>query len=150
MAPFVAQRTYSGSHTTIKLQSLLLLLGMDLSDKALRAEFDTKWKPIFSKMLETPDLIIPLDVSEINDAFVEHSFSIGTEYLERTVSYIWHHVSNKAKLSSYSIGTRSRKIQHRHSEVLKPGSPEDIDKLPPKTACNKAASGVVSKFRVIM
>ena len=111
------------------------LKGSDLPWKELVNELDTKWKPIFRKMAEALGLVIP---AEVDDEFVQTSFHVATEYLKATVSYIWIRAKDEGQLSKYTIGTWSRKVAR--SEILKHGTPEDKERLPPSTARNKEDS----------
>jgi len=76
--------------------------------------------------------------AEVDDEFVQTSFHIATEYLKATVSYIWIWAKDEGQLSKYTIGTWSRKVAR--SEILKHGTPEDKERLPPSTARNKEDS----------
>ena len=125
-------KTVVYNNKTFKTKPFHMMKGTDLP-KSLRAEFDTKWKPIFKKMMEAPGLIVP-DV--VDEAFVQSSFVAATEYLKSTVSYIWKKAKDEGQLSKYSIGTWSRKVAR--SEIMKWGMEDDKAKLPPSTAYNKA------------
>ncbi len=63
------------------------LKGSDLPWKELVNELDSKWKPIFWKIMEVEayGLVIP---TEVDADFVQSSFSVATNYLKLTVSYI--------------------------------------------------------------
>ncbi len=105
---------------------------MALPNAKLATELDIKWKPIFRKMIDAPGVKpIPDDVDE---TFVQSSFTIATEYLKSTLSYIWKNAKDEAQVGKYSIATWSKKVAC--SEILKHGTPEDIVHLPSKTACN--------------
>lgn len=105
----------------------------DLPRKELVNELDTKWKPIFRKMMEAPGLVIP---AEVDEDFVQSSFCAATNYIKSTVSYIWIRAKDKGQISKYTIGTWSRKVAC--SEILKHGTAEDKARLPPSSARNKA------------
>ena len=125
-------KTVVYNNKTFKTKPFHKMKGSEIP-KSLRAEFDTKWKPIFKKMMETPRLVVP-DV--IDESFVQSSFVAATEYLKSTVSYIWKKAKDEGQLSKYSIGTWSRKVAR--SEIMKWGMEDDKAKLPPSTAYNKA------------
>lgn len=109
------------------------LKGCDLHSKQLQDEHKLNWKPIFSKMMEAPGLNIPKDVKDIDEAFVESSYALATEYLKSCFSYIFK--SPDGLINSYTLGTWSYKI--KRSVVLKMGTANDIAKLPPETKYNK-------------
>jgi len=107
--------------------------GTDLPSDKLRTELKTKWKPIFMKMMEAPGLEIPTELKDIDEAFVQSSFEIATEYLKSCFSFMFK--ASEKQVDAYTIGNWSHKICY--SEVRKHGTAEDIAKLPPPTARNK-------------
>lgn len=95
-----------------------------------RKIYHNEWKPIFLKMMETPGLVIPEQVSE---QFITESFERATEHLKNNFSYIFE--SPPDVVAGYRLGTWSKKT--KYSQVMKHGTEEDKQKLPPPTASNK-------------
>ncbi len=87
-------------------------------------------KPIFNKMMEAPDNIVP---HEITEEYVLSSYTRGTLFLKENYSYIFTRSSDV--LSKYTIGTWSKKI--KPSEVRKNGTEQDKQRLSEPTAYNK-------------
>jgi hypothetical protein len=109
------------------------MTGSEMPTKTLVNELDTKWKPIFRKMMEATGVKpIPDDVDE---DFVQGSYVIATEYLKKSVLYIWLKADD-GKISKCTLGTWSRKAAH--SEIELHGTPGDISRLPPVGMHNKA------------
>ncbi|KAL7538044.1 hypothetical protein ACHAXR_008244 [Thalassiosira sp. AJA248-18] len=109
------------------------LTGRDLHSKELKDDLKLNWRPIFTKMMEAPGLSIPTKQSHIDEAFVQSSYAMATEYLKSRFSYIFE--AEDGLVNSYTIGTWSYKI--KPSEVVKHGTQADIDKLPAPTAKNQ-------------
>ncbi len=65
------------------------LSGCDLHSKELKNEYKLNWKPIFSKMMEAPGLTIPHNLADVDEAFVQTSYTIATEFLKENYSYIF-------------------------------------------------------------
>ncbi|KAL7553258.1 hypothetical protein ACHAWF_016513 [Thalassiosira exigua] len=101
----------------------------DLHSERLKYLLKNEWTPIFSKMMETPGLIIP-DDDDVDEAFVLSSFELATEYLRRNFSYIFKSATAE-KVDKYTLGTWSHKIIP--SQVRKHGTAADVAKLPPPT-----------------
>ena len=105
------------------------LTGRDLHSKQLKDDFKNNWKPILTKMEGAPGLTIP---SRIDEAFIQTSYTIATDYLRECYSYMF--ASGDAVVCDYIIGTWSFKT--KRSEVLKKGTNADKSKLPAMTAKN--------------
>lgn len=110
------------------------LLGKDIYSERQRNIFKNEWKPIFSKMMEAPELRIPKNVDDITDDIVRESYEIATAYLKSSFEYIFLNKPEGAT-DSYTIGTWSFKI--KVSEVQKHGTDNDKAKLPPCTPSNQ-------------
>ena len=106
-----------------KIKPYRFFIPKDFHSQQLRNLFNIEWKPIFSRMMETPGLKIPADV---DDAFVESSYASTTTFLREKYSYIFS--GPEGSTDNFLIGTWSRKI--RRSHVLKHGTVEDIRNLP--------------------
>ena len=102
-----------------------------------RKIYNNEWLPIFRKMMKTPGLVIPEQVSE---QFITESFERATEHLKVNFSYIFK--SPPDVVAGYKLGTWSKKT--KFSEVMKHGTEEDKQKLPPPTASNKKRPPKVS------
>ena len=85
-------KTVVYNNKTFKTKPFHKMKGGEIT-KSLRAEFDTKWKPIFKKMMETPRLVVP-DVD--NEAFLQSSYLSAMEYLKSTVSYNWKNARDES------------------------------------------------------
>ena len=86
----------------LRVKPFRLMRGSELPSKKLATELDTKWKPIFRKMMEAPG-IQPLP-NEVDEEFVQGSYTIATEYLKQVVSYVWLK-ADEGRISKYTIGT---------------------------------------------
>jgi hypothetical protein len=117
----------------LKVKPFRLMTGLELPTKKLATELDTKWKPIFRKMMEAPG-IQPLP-NEVDEEFVQGSYTIATENLKQVVSYVWLK-ADEGRISKYTIGTWSRKVAR--SEIELHGTPGDIARLPPAGRRNKS------------
>ena len=116
-----------------KIKPYRKLSGCDLHSKELKNEYKLNWKPFFSRMMEAPGLTIPHHLANIDEAFVQTSYTIATEFLKENYSYIFK--AGDGVVCNYSIATWSSKI--KRSEVIKKGTPEDVLHLPPCKAHNK-------------
>ena len=76
---------------------------------------------------------MPHNLADIDEAFVQTSYTIATEFLKENYSYIFK--PGDGVVCNYSIATWSSKI--KRSEVVKKGTPEDVLWLPPCKAHNK-------------
>ncbi|KAL7537408.1 hypothetical protein ACHAWF_013067, partial [Thalassiosira exigua] len=108
----------------------------ELHSKQLKDIYRMQWKPILLKMMEAPELVIPSRLEQIDEAFVQSSYAIATEYLKSCYSFIFK--VPEATLANYKISTWSFKIKHNH--VRKHGTESDIAKLPPRTPRNNPHS----------
>jgi len=108
------------------------LIGRDLPSELLSNQLRSEWRPIFRKMMETPGLVIPTNLSEIDEEFLRTSYELATDYLRSCASYVFN--VPPASLADYTVGTWSRKT--KRSSVEKHGTQEDIARLPPITARN--------------
>ena len=104
----------------------------ELPSKKLQERYRYEWQPIFREMMKTPGLVIPKDVRDVDDAFVERSYASATAFLRDKYSFIF--AGPDGSTENLLIGTWSKKV--RWSYVVKHGTPEDIAKLPPPTARN--------------
>ncbi len=84
-------------------------------------------------MMDAPGLTIPRNRSDIDEAFIQTSYTIATEYLKECYSFIFK--AGDGVVCNYTIGTWSSKI--KRSEVLRHGTEADISRLPPVNAHNK-------------
>jgi hypothetical protein len=109
-------------------------IGRDLPSKALSTQFQSEWRPIFCKMMETPGLEIPTNQREITEEFLESSYELATDYLRSCASYIFK--VPPAIVADYTVGTWSKKV--KRSFIKKFGTQEDIARLPPATARNRS------------
>ena len=83
----------------------------------MQRAFAGEWMPIFSVMMEAPDINIPSIVDDITEEILISSYDAATAHLKEKFSYIF--------------GTWSKKV--KRSEVLKHGTPLDISRLPAAT-----------------
>jgi hypothetical protein len=100
-------------------------IGKELPSEILSNQLQSEWRPIFCKMMETPGLDIPPNVSDIDKEFLETSYRLATDYLQNCVSYIFN--APTAIVADYSITTWSRKL--RWMTILGHGTQEDIVRL---------------------
>ena len=107
------------------------LTGRDLHSKQLKDDFKVNWKPILTKMEKAPGLTIP-SRNNIDEAFIQTSYTIATDYLRECYSYIF--AAGDAVVCDHTVGTWSFKT--KRSEVLKKGTNADKSKLPAMTAKN--------------
>ena len=107
------------------------LTGRDLHSKQLKDDFKVNWKPILTKMEKAPGLTIP-SRNNIDEAFIQTSYTITTDYLRECYSYIF--AAGDAVVCDFTVGTWSFKT--KRSEVLKKGTNADKSKLPAMTAKN--------------
>ena len=56
-----------------------------LPNKELKTQYNNEWKPIMLKMERTLGLVIPDDVGQILNAFINLLFNQATEYLKGNV-----------------------------------------------------------------
>ena len=104
-----------------------------LPTKELKVQYNNEWKPILSKMEKVPGLIIPNDLQEISNAFLDHSFSQASDYLKTNVcSFIWTKGLNH---ETWTIGTWSTKTLP--NQIRKYGSDQDKASLPAPTHHNR-------------
>ncbi len=103
-----------------------------MSTKKLVNELDTKWKPIFCKMMEGPG-VKPIQ-DDVDENIIQSSYAIATEYLKQSVSYIWLK-ADEEEMSKYTLGTWLRMIAHSEIELHR--TPRDISRLPPVGRCIK-------------
>jgi hypothetical protein len=89
--------------------------------------YGSTWKPIFKLMEQTPDLVIPSDLKEIDDDFINKSFDEATKFLQQRVSYIWE-LPNR-NLLNWTISTWSKHVSHGF--IFKLGNENDKQYLPP-------------------
>ena len=122
-------QTFVHEGITWQLPPFRQLTGIDFTAEN-RTILHNEWRPIFLKMMETPDLVIPEQVSE---QFISESFERATQHLKDNFSYIF--AKPRDILADYKLGTWSKKI--KRSEVMKHGTEEDKQKLPPPKAGNK-------------
>ena len=64
-----------------KIKPFRKFVSRDFPNSQLRTVFNTEWKTIFSKMMETPGLVIPTHEHNIDEAFVESSYASTTWFL---------------------------------------------------------------------
>lgn len=76
------------------------MTGLELPTKKLVTGLDTKWKPIFCKMMEAPRIKPLLD--DINELFIQSSYAIATLYLKQVVSYVWLK-ADEGRICKYTI-----------------------------------------------
>ena len=78
-----------------------------LPTKQLKTQYNNEWKPVMTKVEETPGLVIPDDVGQISNAFIDLSFSQATEYLKGNIcGFIWTKYRNH---EGWTVGTWSTK-----------------------------------------
>ena len=87
------------------------------------------WRPIYEKMMETPQLKLPKDPELIDDDLVKTSYDEATKFLASQFSFLF-----EKENSTWTISTWSRKIGR--SFVFAHGNAADIAKLPPRTKRN--------------
>ena len=85
-------------------------------------------------MENAPGVTIPKNQDQIDEAFVQSSYAIATEYLKHRFKYIFNDAP-AGLIANYNISTWSRKIAR--SEVIKNGTEEDKQKLPPPNKRNR-------------
>ena len=110
------------------------LRSKDFHSPLMQRAFAGEWKPIFSVMMEAPDITIPSIVIDITEDILVSSYAIATVHLQENFSYIFQQTEDT--LSKYTIGTWSKKV--KRSEVLKRGTTRDKSRLPPATNFNKS------------
>ena len=98
-------QTFIAGGSVWQLKPFRKIKGIDLRADT-RSVFDLEWKPIFNKMMEAPDNIVP---HEITEEYVLSSYTRGTLFLKENYSYIFTRSSDV--LSKYTIGTWSKKIK---------------------------------------
>ncbi len=84
----------------LKVKPLHLMTCSKLPTKKLATELDTKWKPIFCKMMEAPG-VWPLP-DDVDKQFVQSSYIIATDFLKKVVSYVWLK-ADVGRISKYTI-----------------------------------------------
>ena len=107
--------------------------GRDISSKDQQNIFKNEWKPIFSKMMEAPGLIVPSNVKDITEDIVQATYNIATEFLRTKYEYIF--LKPEGVTEAYTLGTWSFKI--KLSEVKKHGTAADKARLPAETSANQ-------------
>ena len=104
-----------------------------LPNKELKTQYNNEWKPIMSKMERTPGLVIPDDVGQISNAFINLSFNQATEYLKGNVcGFIWTKYRNH---EPWTVGTWSTKTLP--NQIRKFGTEQDKASLPIPTYHNR-------------
>ena len=111
-----------------------LLRGRDFHSLLMQRAFAGEWMPIFSVMMEAPDINIPSIVDDITEEILIGSYDAATAHLKEKFSYIFRQSDDT--LSKYTIGTWSKKV--KRSEVIKNGTALDISRLPAPTKFNKS------------
>ena len=104
-----------------------------LPNKELKTQYNNEWKPILSKMERIPGLMIPDDVGQISNAFINQSFNQATEYLKGNVcGFIWTKYQNH---ETWTVGTWSTKTLP--NQIRKFGTEQDKASLPIPTHHNR-------------
>ena len=104
--------------------------------KELSNKFRIGWIPVMNKMLESPELPDGINnANTLTDEKIDEAYCAGINYLKSKFSYIFTNEKFKAH-QKWSVSTWSRRI--RYTEVMKYGSPEDIQNLPRATGKNKS------------
>ena len=85
-----------------------------------RILFRSWWKPIFGKIMETPDLVIPTHEREIDDAFVKSSYASATRFLSENCNYIFE--GPKESTESLLISMWPKRV--RQKDIAKLGEGE--------------------------
>ena len=127
----------------LKVKPFRLMRGSELPSKKLATELHTKWQPIYRKMMEAPG-VKPIP-DEVDEEFVQSTYTTATEYLKQVVSYVWSK-ADEGRISKYTIGTWSRKVAR--SEIELHGTPGDISRLPPAGKRNKADQSKRSGWKI--
>jgi hypothetical protein len=109
----------------------LQLQASNLHKKSLQNQFKLYWKPIFSMM----ESCIDIPSEAVDEAFVQSSYRLATEYLKQRVSYVWEMAKDERALDSWTLGTWSKRVGR--SQIEKLGTAADKAKLPPATERNK-------------
>jgi hypothetical protein len=124
-------QVFVSKNVAFKLKPFRLLQGKDLHNKTVERELATKWKPIFRLMEQCPAFEIP---EQVEESFVLSSFLQANEFLKSRACYIFDKTDERV-LSTWSIGTWSRKVQR--SEIERRGTAADKAMLPGATARNQ-------------
>lgn len=101
------------------------LVGKDIPSKVQQKIFKNEWKPIYSKMMEAPGLIVP-SYDDITEDDVRNTYEIATNFLRSQYEYIF--AKPEGVTEAYTLGTWSYKI--KPSEVKKNGTARDKAGLP--------------------
>ena len=101
------------------------LVGKYIPSMAQQKIFKNEWKPIFSKMMEAPGLIVP-SLDNITEEVIHDTYEVGTNFLRSQYEYIFARPDGVTE--AYSIGTWSFKI--KPSEVMKHGTDADKARQP--------------------
>jgi hypothetical protein len=100
--------------------------------KTAKYDFKVNWIPTLTKMEKAPGLTIPSLCNNIDEGFIQTSYTITTDYLQECYSYIF--AAGDAVVCDYTVGTWSFKT--KCCEVLKKGTNADKSKLSAMTAKN--------------
>jgi hypothetical protein len=101
----------------------------------LRKIYSVAWNPIYTLMLECPDLKISKKVADITTEYINWAYNKATEYLKTRVSFIWM-LENTNDPRTWSIATWSRNVSYNN--ILLHGTESDKNNLPPLTKASKA------------
>jgi hypothetical protein len=99
----------------------------------VKKKFKTEWQPIMRKMENTPDLVIPRDVTKIDSIVIETTFVSSTNYLKSNVcSFLWE--KERSIIENWSVASWSTYTQRNY--IIKNGNENDIGNLPISTRYN--------------
>jgi hypothetical protein len=119
------------------------LLGKDIPSKVQQKIFKNEWKPIFSKMMEAPGMIVPTNVDNITEDIIHDTYDIATRFLQTQYEYIF--VKPEGVTEAYTLGTWSFKI--KPSEVMKHGTDADKARLEGEVQKHKAKRTITPGLR---
>ncbi len=99
----------------------------------VKKKFKTEWQPIMRKMENTPDLVIPRDLTKIDSIVIETTFVSSTNYLKSNVcSFLWE--KERSIIENWSVASWSTYTQRNY--IIKNGNENDIGNLPISTRYN--------------
>lgn len=109
------------------------LLDKKMLPPLLKKQFGLHWEPIFSMMELTPNLGIPQNPNDISSEFISSSCELARDFLKTRIRYVFN--KDLAKPENWEISTWSKHA--KRSEIVKHGTLEDINALPPENSKNR-------------
>lgn len=125
-----------------KVKPYRKLVGKDIPSKAQQNIFKNEWKPIFSKMMEAPELVVPSH-DNITEDVVRDTYEVASNFLRTQYEYIF--AKPDGVTEAYTLGTWSFKI--KPSEVIKHGTNTDKARLQGEIQKHKAKRTITPGIR---